>query len=143
MTPYSVIYDAFKSKILEDEWINWTKEKELMDLRAILEGAISRFKFPRKSLERNDQGFLSDLDQEVQILATYMKVEWINRSIATWENIKPLYDEADFSPGNRLDKLIKLSDRAEAEGAKLEAAYYRSVQGKPHNYSKMAGMDNG
>ena len=72
-----------------------------------------------------------------------MKVEWINRSIATWENIKPLYDEADFSPGNRLDKLIKLSDRAEAEGAKLEAAYYRSVYGKPHNYSKMAGMGNG
>ena len=25
----------------------------------------------------------------------------------------------------------------------LEAAYYRSVQGKPHNYSKMAGMSNG
>ena len=57
MTPYSVIYDAFKAKILEDEWINWDKEKELMDLRAILEVAISRFKFPRKSLERNDQGY--------------------------------------------------------------------------------------
>ena len=139
MTPYSVIYDAFKSKILEDEWINWTKEKELMDLRAILEGAISRFKFPRKSLERDDQGFVNDLDQEIQILATYMKVEWINRSIATWENIKPLYEERDFSQANLLDKLGDTLERETKNAERLESKYYRSRDKRPFDYTKLAG----
>jgi hypothetical protein len=30
-------------------------------------------------------------------LATYMKCEWLNRTILTWENVKPLYEERDFS----------------------------------------------
>ena len=36
-------------------------------------------------------------NEEVQILATYMKCEWLNRTILTWENVKPLYEERDFS----------------------------------------------
>jgi hypothetical protein len=34
-----------------------------------------------------------------------MKVEWLNRCIMTWENVKPLYVERDFSQANLLDKL--------------------------------------
>ena len=34
-----------------------------------------------------------------------MKCEWLNRSIMTWENVKPLYEERDFSQANLLDKL--------------------------------------
>jgi hypothetical protein len=44
----------------------------------------------------------------IQILATYMKVEWLDRTILTWNNLRPLYDEADFSYANLIDKLIKL-----------------------------------
>ena len=45
-----------------------------------------------------DCAFVEELtSEEIQILATYMKCEWLNRSIMTWENVKPLYEERDFS----------------------------------------------
>lgn len=33
MTPYSKVYDAFLSKILEDEWSLWTREEVEADMR--------------------------------------------------------------------------------------------------------------
>ena len=67
-----------------------------------------------------------------------MKVEWLNRNILTWENIRPMYDEADFSQANLIDKFIKLQEREEEKALKLEAIYYRSRKGKPYDYSKLA-----
>ena len=88
MTPFQTVYDAFLAKILEDEWEYWLIEEAKQDWRQILESAIPWFKFPRVSLERNNEGFLSDLNpEEIQILANFMKCEWINRCIMTWENI--------------------------------------------------------
>ena len=98
MTPYEVVYDAFLVKVLEDEWAFWTEEEVKADLRGLLESVVPWFKFPRVSLNRGDDGFIDDLsNEEVQILATYMKCEWLNRTILTWENVKPLYEERDFS----------------------------------------------
>jgi hypothetical protein len=141
MTPYDKIYDAFLSKILEDEWENWTEEEVRADLQLILEGAIPWFKFPRVSLERNEEGFLADLSsEEIQILATYMKCEWFNRTILTWENIKPLYEERDFSQANLLDKLGQRLEKEQKTAKQLENIYYRSIKGKPYQYSKWAGV---
>lgn len=141
MTPYQVVYDAFLAKMTEDEWATWTQEEVNMDLRAILEGAIPWFKFPRTSLDRNDEGFNSDLsNEEVQILASFMKCEWLNRTILTWENIKPLYEERDFSQANLLDKFNETLTNEKKNAASLERIYYRSINGKPYQYSKWAGI---
>ena len=141
MTPFSKVYDAFLNKILEDEWTFWDQHEVEKDLRGLLMGAIPNFKFPKVSLEFNEKNeFLGELsNSEIQILATYMKREWLNRSILTWENIKPLYEEKDFSPGNLLDKLTKLLENTEKYAEKLESKYYRSRGGKPFDYSKLAG----
>lgn len=140
MTPYQKIYDAFLVKILEDEWVNWTEEEVSQDLREILEGAIPWFKFPRVSLDRDEYGFIEDLDnEEIQILACYMKCEWLNRTILTWENIKPLYSERDFSQANLLDKFNKTLKEEKYNALKLERLYYRSVKNKPFDYSRLAG----
>ena len=140
MTPYTVIYEAFLSKILEDEWGNWTEEEVKADLRLILEGAIPWFKFPRVSLERDEEGFKAILgSEEIQILAAYMKCEWLNRTILTWENVKPLYEERDFSQANLLDKFNQLLVKEEKKALSLERIYYRSVKGKPFDYSRLAG----
>lgn len=102
--------------------------------------AVPRFKFPRTSLEINGENFVSDLSNfEIQILAQYMKCEWLNRSILTWENIKPLYTERDFSPANMLDKLKQLLEIEKKDTLELESIYYRSVNGKPFEYSNLAG----
>lgn len=140
MTPYQKVYDAFLVKMLEDEWVNWTEEEVSQDLKGILEGAISWFKFPRISLDRDDNGFINDLDnEEIQILACYMKCEWLNRTILTWENVKPLYEERDFSQANLLDKFNQLLEAEKNNALKLERIYYRSIKGKPFKYSNLAG----
>lgn len=140
MTSYQVIYDSFLSKILDDEWVNWEEYEVEEDLRTLLEGAIPYFKFPRKDLSRNDEGFLEDLDnEEIQILATYMKCEWLNRTILTWENVKPLYEERDFSQANLLDKFNQLLQKEEKKAQKLESIYYRSIKNRPFDYGRLSG----
>lgn len=140
MTPYYKIYDAFLVKMLEDEWINWTADEIAQDLRGLLESAIPWFKFPRISLDRDDEGFINDLDnEEIQILACYMKCEWLNRTILTWENVKPLYEERDFSQANLLNKFSQLLEKEKNNALNLERIYYRSIKGRPFKYSSLAG----
>lgn len=141
MTSLGVIYDAFLAKILEDEWENWDVESDIEeDWRAILDGAIPWFKFPRVDLTIEDDEFVGDLsNEEIQILACRMKCEWLNRNILTWENIKVDYEERDFSQANLIDKLTGLLEREEKKAADLERVYYRSVKGSPFKYRKLAG----
>lgn len=139
-TAYQTVFDAFLSKILDDEWAHWEWEEIKVDLRELLEGAIPWFKFPRVSLERDENGFKEELtNNEIQIIATYMKCEWLNRTIMTWENIKPLYDERDFSQANLLSKFMDALEKEKYNALKLERVYYRSINQKPFDYTKLAG----
>lgn len=140
MTPIDKVYDAFLGKILEDEWGNWTMDEVVADLRVLLDAAISWFKFPRVDLSIEDDQFVGDLsNSEIQILATYMKCEWLNRTIMTWENVKTLYEERDFSQANLIDKLNEKLIQEKTNGKNLESIYYRSIKGKPFGYSRLAG----
>jgi hypothetical protein len=139
MTSYSKVYDAFLARILEDEWENWLIEEAEADWRQILEMALMHFKFPRVDLTHDDQGFSGDLGQEeIQIIANFMKCEWLNRCIMTWENVKPLYTEKDFSQANLLDKLQKMLESELTRAKEVESIYYRSRKGKPFNFGKLA-----
>lgn len=139
MTPYTKVYEAFLARILEDEWDKWLIDEAEADWRQILDMAIPHFKFPRVSLEQTDDGFSGDLGvEEIQIIANFMKVEWLNRCIMTWENVKPLYVERDFSQANLLDKLNAMITNERANAEKMESIYYRSRKGKPFNFSKLA-----
>lgn len=139
MTPYSKVYDAFLARILEDEWENWLIEEAENDWRQILDAALPWFKFPRVSLEQTDTGFSGDLGvAEIQIIANFMKVEWLNRCIMTWENVKPLYEEKDFSQANLIDKLNEMLKQEKAKAQEMESIYYRSRNHKPFDFSKLA-----
>ena len=119
-TPLEKVYSAFLSKMLEDEWLNWTQEEVEEDLLTILDGALPWFKFPRKSLEHDGQCFFEELDnEEIQIIACYMKCEWLNRTILTWENVKPLYEERDFSQANLIGKFTELLRKEDAKVHRL------------------------
>jgi hypothetical protein len=143
MTPYNKVYDAFLARILEDEWENWLIDEAKADWRQILEMALPHFKFPRVDLSHDDAGFSGDLGQEeIQIIANFMKCEWLNRCIMTWENVKPLYVERDFSQANLLDKLQNMLESELARAEKMESIYYRSRKGKPFSFSKLATRGN-
>ena len=154
MTSYQTVYDAFLSKVTADDWADEFEgagedllptAEALEDLRSILENALPYFKYPRTSLARNDEGFEQDLSpEEIAIISEYMKVEWLDRTIHTWENVKVMYDERDWSPANLLKQFISLLDRSEKKALKLESLYSRSITGpdgirKPFSYSQLAG----
>ena len=162
MTSYKIIYNAFLAKIKEDEWGNEQLDYNdiVCDWESLLEAAVVWFKLPRVSLDRvptkftvdqePEMGyFLADLnDQEIQILATLMKWQWLNRTINSWENVKVMYDERDFSQANLLSNFIKLLDKTENECYRLQKLYSRSISDgnggrRPYNFSKLAGKNNG
>ena len=145
MTNFQVVYDAFLGKLLEDEWALWDEEDMKEDWKNILKGALPQFKFPRVSLdividpESEEEVFSGNLDnEEVQILATYMKCEGLNRTILTWENVKPLYEERDFSQANLIDKFRSMLEAEKKNAEKLEAKYYRSIKRQPFDYTRLA-----
>lgn len=140
MTPFRKVNEAFLSRILEDEWQYWMLDEAEQDWYQIMINALTWFKFPRTSLEINEEGFINDLsNEEIQIIADFMKCEWLNRCIMTWENVKPLYEERDFSQANLLDKLDNLYKAQEEKALRREAIYYRSIKGKPFDFGKLAG----
>lgn len=157
-TPFLKIYDAFLARITADEW---TLEEELAiverDWQELLKIAIFRFKYPRTSLdtqkvETTDSDsnqlevyeFVDDLtNDEIQLLALYMKHEWVKRCIASWENIRQLYADKDFSQANHLDKLNKLEAAIALEVHKAEGIYDRSRKKRPADlFKKLAGKKN-
>ena len=140
MTSLEEVYDAFLVKILDDEWVMWDESDMEDDWYGLLQSAIPQFKFPRISLEiEDDDHFVEDLsNEEIQILATYMKCEWLNRTILTWENVKPLYEERDFSQANLLDKFNQTLAAEKKNAVRLESSYYRSVNNKPFDYTQLA-----
>ena len=156
-TSFLKVYDAFLARITADEW---TLEEELAiverDWRELLKMSIFRFKYPRVSLEtetvvetlNNDQldleQFKEDLtNDEIQMLALYMKHEWVKRCIASWENIRQLYADKDFSQANHLDRLNKLETAINLEIHKAEGIYDRSREKRPADlFKKLAGKKN-
>lgn len=158
-TPFLKVYDAFLARITADEW---TLEEELAiverDWQELLNIAIFRFKYPRVNLEReeiedigNDNPhelkmyqFVEDLsNDEIQLLALYMKHEWVKRCIASWENIRQLYADKDFSQANHLDKLNKLEAAIQVEVRRAEGIYDRSREKRPASlFKKLAGKKN-
>ena len=158
-TPFLKVYDAFLARITADEW---TLEEELAiverDWQELLNIAIFRFKYPRIGLEKEEvepsvntdthglktYQFVNDLtNDEIQLLALYMKHEWVKRCIASWENIRQLYADKDFSQANHLDKLNKLEAAIASDVRRAEGIYDRSREKRPANlFKKLAGKKN-
>lgn len=141
------VYDAFLSRVNEDDWSHCYSQEDLewfiKDWRAFLNAALPYFKFPRCSLDIDEttQTFIDPKmsQQEVNVIATYMKQEWLKRTIDSWENIKTQYDEKDFSQANLLKTFIQLKDQVITEAKFLESVYYRSINRKPFNFRRLAG----
>lgn len=155
-TPFLKVYDAFLARITADEW---TLEEELAiverDWQELLKMAIARFKYPRVSLDfeevsaaENESSsqlkiyqFTNDLtNDEIQLLALYMKHEWIKRCVASWDHIGQLYTSKDFSAANHLDKLNDLESNVLREVAKQQDIYDKSRGKTPAEiFGKLAG----
>lgn len=141
------VYGIFLSKVNDDEWAGQYTEEDLeyftKDWRMLLDSAIYYFKFPRCSLKINEEkGCFEDKNfgrEEAEVLANFMKLLWLKRTIDSWENIKTQYSESDFSQANLLKTFISLRNTVNEETLNVERLYSRSVDKKPFSYKKLAG----
>lgn len=143
-TPLQDVYEAFLSKIEADDWM-LTEEENVVteDWRMLLNAAIMQFRYPRVSLDYDKESavFTDDLgNDEIQILANLMKLEWIRRCISTWDNIRQLYSDKDFSQANFLEKLNQTQQKTKEDCRHMLDDYSRSVNYRPNKiFSQLAG----
>ena len=143
-TPFSDIYESFLSKITDDMYMELTPEDTYKILQQLLISAIPKFEFPRQSLDIQEK-IINEIDQqgnyitqinfmnkltneEINIIATYMIVEWIGQQLASIENVRMKYSGSDFkftSQANHMQKLLQLKKDYQREGFHLQRLYKR------------------
>jgi hypothetical protein len=155
-TPFSKIYDNFLSKITDDMYMELTELETFRLLEELLISAIPKFEFPRVKIDSYELSFVEDestykgvesngievpaiiydggyfdnnLNQEeINILSTYMIVEWLGQQLASVENTRMKYSGSDFkftSQANHMQKLSALKKEYEREGFHLQRLYKR------------------
>lgn len=149
-TKFSEVYDFLLAKTDVREWA-WSDDYDLLeaDWEMLLRIAVQQFMFPKVSLSFSEEldpqtGKIETLfeneltDGEKLVLATYMKHEWLKRSITNWKNIEQLYYDKDFKMSGKaahLAALIDLDLVYEQECKKVANRYHR----RKFDYTKLAG----
>ena len=127
-------------------YMELTPEDTYEMMRQLLVAALPKFEFPRQSLvyrliktKKNqdedefffDWAFINKLTQEeINIISSYMIVEWIGQQLASIENVRMKYSGSDFkftSQANHIHKLLQLKKDYEREGFHLQRLYKRRL----------------
>ena len=133
VTNFKVVYDCFFSKITDDMYMEMDERQTEEMLEELLLNAIPWFEFPRVDLTRYNlynnrfEGVKLNND-EINILATYMVVGWLDQQLASVENVRMKYSGSDFkftSQANHMSKLLALKKDYERAGFHLQRLYKR------------------
>ena len=159
-TSFATVYNSFLSKITDDMYLQLTEQDTKGLLMELLLSAIPQFEFPRVCLDyeyleegycqqcaryeeckqavekeaEEGQGwiFLYPLTSEqINILATYMVVEWLGQQLASIENVRMKYSGADFkftSQANHMQKILQMKKDYERMGFHLQRLYKRRIR---------------
>ena len=145
-TPFTAIYESFYSKITDDMYMELTPEDTAALAQDLLLSAVHKFEFPRKPLDYQldswaiidgdkqylTGAFYAKLDpEEINILATYMIVEWLGQQLASIENVRMKYSGSDFkftSQANHMQKVLQMKKDYEREGFHLQRLYKRRIK---------------
>lgn len=128
-TPYDVIDNSFLNKITDDLLLTMTDE-QLEDLRdGYRVSASVKFKQCLKLKDRDNelrQYNQTLTDEEVEIMANLMTLEWLKQRINSIELLKQSMSTKDYrmySQANHLEVLLKLRKETSAEVDKLIVSY--------------------
>ena len=155
-TSFITIYDSFWARVTDDMYLEFTVEDTLRMLQDILINALPRFEFPRFDIFDYElgswqglgtyQGIESDnvevpvtgwvggafnhalTDEEINILALNMVIEWLSQQLDTTENTREKYSGSDFkftSQANHMAKLKVLIDAQKQDSVHLQRIYKR------------------
>lgn len=155
-TPFSYIYDSFLSKLTDDMYMELDELQTHRMLEELLLSAIQKFEFPRFDITDYETSYLEDVEEysgeesdgmdaiayiyggghfnnvltqeEINIIATYMVVDWLGQQLASVENTRMKYSGSDFkftSQANHMAKILTLKQDYEREGFHLQRLYKR------------------
>ncbi len=158
-TPFSIIYDSFLSKITDDMYMELNELDTFRLLEELLKTAMHKFEFPRFDITDYEENYVDDIGtyegvesdnnevsaiiygggrfnvaltpEEINILSTYMIVEWLGQQLASVENTRMKYSGSDFkftSQANHMAKLLTLKKDYEREGFHLQRLYKRRLK---------------
>lgn len=155
-TSFIIIYDSFLTKVTSDMYMELTELETIEMLQDLLLNSIPRFEFPRFDINDYEEGhwedygtyqgiesdnievpatawvggaFHSNLTQEeINILASLMVIEWLGQQLHTTENTRMKYSGSDFkftSQANHMAKIKVLIDAKKADCLHLQRLYAR------------------
>lgn len=131
-TLLTTIYDAFFSKITDDMYMELSEDDTKKIVVDIFENSLHWFEFPRFNIYDYNLEFeeynIELTKEEINIIATYMVVEWIGQQLASIELIRMKYSGSDFkftSQANHMHKLTNLQKEYERKGFHLQRLYKR------------------
>lgn len=160
-TPFSMIYDSFLGKITDDMYMELNELDTFRLLEELLKAAMHKFEFPRFDITDFEEtetesigtycGVESDNEEvqailydqghfnsaltleEINILSSYMIVEWLGQQLASVENVRMKYSGSDFkftSQANHMSKILAMKKDYEREGFHLQRLYKRRRKDK-------------
>lgn len=155
-TPFSKVYDSFLSKVTDDMYMELTELETFRMLQELLISSIPWFEFPRVNISDYEEDEIVDEDiycgvesenkpvkaiiysggyfnvfltaEEINVLSTYMIVEWMGQQLASVENTRMKYSGSDFkftSQANHLSKLLNLLSDCQRQSHHLQRLYKR------------------
>lgn len=155
-TSFVTIYDSFLARVTSDMYLELTEKDTYEMLQDLLINAIPRFEFPRVNLFDYEIGYWTDLgtyngiesnnkevpatgwvggtfsyvltDEEINILALNMVIEWLGQQLDTTENTRMKYSGSDFkftSQANHMAKLKVMIDAQKQDSVHLQRIYKR------------------
>lgn len=158
-TPFSMIYDSFLSKVTDDMFMELSELDTYRMLRELLNTAMHKFEFPRFDITDYEDEYVEDegtycgvesdnvevtcfyiagghfnaglTPEEINILSTYMIVEWLGQQLASIENVRMKYSGSDFkftSQANHMAKILQMKTDYEREGFHLQRLYKRRLK---------------
>ena len=131
-TLLTTIYDTFFSKITDDMYMELSEDDTKKMVVDLFENSLHWFEFPRVNIYDYNLEFeeynIELTKEEINIIATYMVVEWIGQQLASIELIRMKYSGSDFkftSQANHMHKLTNLQKEYERKGFHLQRLYKR------------------
>ena len=131
-TLLTTIYDTFFSKITDDMYMELSEDDTKRMVVDLFENSLHWFEFPRVNIYDYNLEFeeynIELTKEEINIIATYMIVEWIGQQLASIELIRMKYSGSDFkftSQANHMHKLTNLQKEYERKGFHLQRLYKR------------------